>query len=522
MSEQRDSNWHPNVKRRSVIASIGATGIGTLAGCLSGGSESDDDDRTVFRIGGKWELDSDPLDGGGFLRRTGVTEALVKVDYDVNQVPGLATEWEWQDDNRWEFTLREGVTFHDGEPLDATAAVESLRRVADSAAFAEVPISAVEATDDRTVVVETETPFAPLPAHLSRREAVLISPNAIEADGSITEPISTGPFKIESFDPSSELRAVRNDDYYGPQPEIESVRYEVVQDDQTRRLKLENDEIEMARIIPNQMVSELEETDGIDVYAPEIPRIRFLAFDTQSEPFDDIRVRRAVHHAVDRAAITESVLAGVTDPAVAPFSPDVSDWGNPELDREPHDLEHARSLLSDAGWEREGDDLRTRDGDELAIELLTFDARSLPLIGEVLQDQLGAVGIDLDVTVMEYAAMVERAGQDSFDTYLTSWGTLYYSDPDRLTDMFHSEDAGLHHGYANERVDTLLEEARELDDPDARQERYHEVQSLVLEDAPISVLTAYTNVVATASEVEDYQPHPTWYTYGVDSITLEK
>ena len=513
------TDTQPTMNRRTALKTTLGAGTLALAGCLS-----EDGDETEFRIGGKWELDRDPLDGGGFLRRTGVTEALVKVDYDVNQVPGLATEWEWQDDNRWEFTLREGVTFHDGEPLDAAAAVKSLRRVADSAAFAEVPISAVEATDDRTVVVETETPFAPLPAHLSRREAVLISPNAIEADGSITEPISTGPFEIDRFDPSSELRAVRNDDYYGPQPEIESVRYEVVQDDQTRRLKLENDEIEMARIIPNEMASELEESDGIDVYTPEIPRIRFLAFDTQSEPFDDARVRRAVHHAVDRTAITESVLAGVTDPAVAPFSPDVSDWGNPELEREPHDPDHARSLLSDAGWTNggESDGIRTRDGDSLTIELFTYDARGLALVAEVLQDQLGAVGIDLDVTVMEYAAMVERVGQDSFDAYLTSWSTLYYSDPDRLTDMFHSENAGLHHGYENERVDTLLEEARELDDPDARQERYHEVQSLVLEDTPISVLTAYTNVVATASEVDDYQPHPTWYTYGVDSITIKE
>ncbi len=272
---------------------------------------------------------------------------------------------------------------------------------------------------------------------------------------------------VEHLDPSSELRGVRNDEYYGTFPEIEAVRYEVIEDDQTRRLKLENNEIEMALILPNEMVSDLQNTDGIDVHTPEIPRIRFLTFDTQSEPFDDARVRQAVDHAVDRRAITESVLGGVDDPAVAPFSPDVSDWGNPDLDQDRSDPERARSLLSDAGWTRDGDDIRTRDGDELTVELLTFDARSLPVIGEVLQDQLATVGIDLDVSVMEYSAMVERVSQESFDSYLTSWGTLYYSDPDRLADMFHSEEAALHHGYDNERVDALLAEARGLDDPEA-------------------------------------------------------
>ncbi len=512
------TDTQPTIDRRTALQTTLGTATLAVAGCLSSGS----DGGGVFRIAGQWQPDRDPLDGGNLLRRTGVTETLVSVDYDANLVSKLTTEWEWQEDNHWEFTLREGVTFHDGEPLDAAAAVQSLQRTVDSPAFADVPIESVEAVDEMTVAIETETAFAPLPAHLSRHEAVVLSPAAIEADGSLTDPVGTGPFVLESLDPSSELRAVRNDDYYGTHPEIEEVRYEVVEDDQTRRLKLENGEVEMARILPNEMASELEETDGIDIYTPEIPRIRFLTFDTQSEPFDDARVRQAVDHAVDRAAITESVLDGVDDPAVAPFSPDVSDWGNPDLERDRHDPDHARSLLADAGWEREGDNPRTRDGDELVVELLTFDARSLPLIGEVLQDQLAAVGIDLDVTVMEYAAMVEQVSQDAFDSYLTSWGTLYYSDPDRLSDMFHSDHADLHHGYLNDRVDTLLEKARELDDPDARQDRYHEVQSLVLEDAPISVLTNYTNVVATASDVSGYQPHPIEYLYGLESITVEQ
>ncbi|WP_436346849.1 ABC transporter substrate-binding protein [Natronorubrum sp. FCH18a] len=504
-------------RRTALQTTIGAATL-AVAGCLS-----NDPDDADFRIGAPWKPSRDPLDGGSQIRRLGITEALVGVDYDANPTPELATEWERLDEHRWEFALREDVTFHDGEPLNAAAAVESLRRTADTTAFTDVPIDTIEAVNEATVAVETETPFTPLPAHLSRNEAVLLSPEAIDGDGSITEPVSTGPFVFDRFQPGSELRAVRNDDYYGEQPEMETVRYEVIDDDQTRRMKLENGELEMARILLHEMVSALESTDGIDVYTPKIPRIRSLTFDTQSEPFDDDRVRRAVDHAIDRAAITEGILNGIDDPAVGPFSLELTEWANPNLETDLSDPDRARSLLSEAGWTTDGGgDVRSRDGEDLSVEVLTFDARSLPLIAEVLQDQLAAVGIDLNVTVMEYSAMVDRVGQNSFDIYLTSWGTLWYPDPDRLSDMFHSEAASLHHGYENERVDTLLEEARKLGDREARQERYHEVQSIVLEDAPITVLTNYSNVVATTNGVSGYEPHPTESRYGLESITLEE
>lgn len=140
----------------------------------------------------------------------------------------------------------------------------------------------------------------------------------------------------------------------------------------------------------------------------------------------------------------------------------------------------------------------------------------------MIQDHLAAVGIGVDVTTIEYSAVVDQVERGSFDAYLTSWGMLWYPDPDRLTEMVHSTAASVPHGYANDRVDTLLEEARELDDRDARQERYHEVQSIVAEEAPIAVVTSYTNVVATTTDVSGYDPHPTESRYGLESITMDE
>ncbi|ELZ24626.1 peptide ABC transporter periplasmic protein [Haloterrigena salina JCM 13891] len=489
----------------------------TVSGCLSTEPETAD-----FRLGGPWKPARDPLDGGTMLRRIGISEALITVDSDANPAPGLATDWERLDDRQWQFDLRDDVTFHDGASFDASAAVESLRRTVDSSAFAAVPIETVEAGDETTVIVETETPFSPLPAHLSRNEAVIVSPDVINDDGSVTNPVSTGPFALDSFQSASEIVGLRYDEYYGEMPSFESIRYEVVEDDQTRRMKLENGELEMARILPYEMVGDLEVDDDIEVLTPEIPRIRFLTFDTTSEPFDDQRVRQAVHYAIDREVITESLFDGIVDPAIGPFSSDVTEWANPNLEVNAADPNRARLLLSDAGWTADNDNVRTRDGEELSVEFLTFDARSLPLIAQAIQDQLAAVGIDVDVTMMEYSAMIDRVSQNSFDGYFDSWGTLWYPDPDRLTEMFHSTDATIHHGYENDRVDKLLEDARELTDREERLERYYEVQEIIVEEAPIAVLTDYVNVVATATGVSGYEPHPTELRFGLESIMLDE
>ncbi|WP_229504846.1 ABC transporter substrate-binding protein [Natrinema versiforme] len=500
--------------RRTALQTTLGTATLAVAGCLSSEPAAAD-----FRIGGPWKPNRDPLDGGSMLRRLGITEALVGVDYDAAPAPELATEWERLDDRRWEFTLRNDVTFHDGTAVDAAAAVASLRRAVDAAAFADVPIETVKAVDETTVAVTTATPFTPLPAHLSRNEAVILSPEAIDADGAVTDLLSTGPFAVDSFQPETSIRTVSHD-YYGESPALESVRYEVVADEQTRRMKLENGELEMARILPYEMVDSLESTDGIDVYTPEIPRIRFLTFDTDSEPFADERVRRAVSLAIDRETITESLLSGICNPAVSPFSPSITEWANPDLDRNPYDPSRARSLLSDAGWTDGSSGTRTRDGTTLSVEFLTFDDRNLPIIAEVMQDHLADVGIDVDVTVLEYSAMTDRVGQRSFDAYFTSWGTLWYPDPDRLSQMVHSRAATLHHGYENDRVDTLLEDARAVDDNAARRERYHEIQSIIAHEAPIAAITDSTTVIATAAEVTGYTAHPTELRYGLESISL--
>lgn len=506
-----------DLTRRQALLGLaaGASGIGGYWAVRDGNAEND-----AFRVGSPWTPDSvDPIVNGWLWRRMSVLEPLLTVDYEADVAPGLATDWRMVDDESWEFTLREGVTFHDGTDLTAETALPSLRRAFEASSLASVPVESIEATDERTITMRTGVPFSPLPAHCTRGATCPVSPAAIGDDGSINEPIGTGPYQFESWDQGASVRATANPDYYGDPARIETLVYEGITDDQTRRLKLQNDELDMARLLPNETADYLESRDDLTAHTYEIPRARYLVFDVDSSPFADRRVRRAVMHAVDRDAIVESLLNGLGSAAVGPFPSSVTDWAAEDL--EPYEFapDRARTLLTEAGWESDGDG-RSRDGESLSVSLWTYNSRPLlPTIAQALQAQLREVGFEIEVEVMEPATIKDRAKNGTFDVFLWSNSVLWYPDPDRLSDFVHSEWSTMHSGYENETVDRLLEEARQIVDRDERFERYAEVQRIVQRDVPIGWLTYYTNVVGTRADVDGYRPHPIESCYHLEEVT---
>jgi len=147
-----------------------------------------------------------------------------------------------------------------------------------------------------------------------------------------------------------------------------------------------------------------------------------------------------------------------------------------------------------------------------------YDARALPIVSEAVQAQLSQIGFDVSLRVMDYGTIEERANSEAFDLVMWSNSLLWYPDPDRLTDFVHSEDATMFSGYANDRVDELLAEAREITDTAERKRRYDEVQSIVQRDVPIGWLTYVTNVVGVDTDVTGYKPLPTETCYHLENI----
>ncbi len=514
-----DSHRQPTLFRRQFARGAGAGALAAVAGCL--GSDGDEEETTV-RVASRLTPESvDPINDGTILRRIGLIESLVTVDFDSALAPSLATEWTVDDDDRtWVFELRDGVQFHDGTELSASAAVTSLERSFSEPALTDIPVESVSARGDHALEVTTERPFAPLPAHLARHETALLSPDSYNEDGSIETPYATGPFALDSWQPEDHVTVSRNDDYYGTVPTVDTAVYKSVPDNQTRALTLENREVEMAQVLPASAVDTLEAADGIEVEIYEIPRMRCAQFNTRFAPFDDQRVRQAASKAIDRELIAEELLDGLIDPAIGPYPPSV-EWANDDLEPHRYDPDRAAELLEEAGWT--GSDVRKKDGEELSVTIVTYPNRpALPDIAEVLQSQLGAVGFDADVEIWEVSAIHDQAADEA---EIVIWSANVHgwpADPDRLSYMFHSEEGGLHHGYDNPEVDDLLEEGQEaVDDFDRRKEMYDEVQRITMEEVPVTYFTYYEMIVGRLEELRGYDHHPTEYSFHLENVTLE-
>jgi len=486
------------------MTALGGGTLAALAGCLGTGN---DDEPGTLRMGSQWGVGSlDPMEGSTQLQRIGIFESLVSLDWDVSIQPQLATDWETIDDQTWEFTLRDDVTFHDGEEFDADAMVFSLERTLDEG-LSTLPIESVDATSEYTIEVKTTEPFAPLLAHLTRRSTVAMSPASVD-DGDVIEPVGTGPFIFESWtSEAGDITLSRNDEYYGTVPAVTDLVYENVDDGQTRELKLRNDEVDIATQISPTAATRIEEEADTTTQTYSTPRLRYCSFNLTEPPVDDVRVRQAFMSGIDMETIVNELLDGYGEPAAGLLPPLAGDWHVDGIDPYAHDPETATSLLEDAGWESNSDGVRTRDGEPLEITLWTYDSRpALSTIAEAIQNQLSEVGFDAEVRVTDWGAMDDA--KESGEASMTLESTTVFadpSDPDRLRFFVHTEE-GKAVGYETDRIDELLAAGRHELDREERVNIYHEVQEIAHEELPVAPLTYQENVIGLQSRVEGTSP----------------
>jgi peptide/nickel transport system substrate-binding protein len=518
------------------IALITIVGFITLSGCIDkGGTEKNEAEQKLgasqeLIIGSPWAPKSiNPYSGGSYiLQRNCIIETLVSIDYEGKLAPGLAESWEVSDDGlTWTFHLREHVKFHDDTPFNADAMKSSLERAMQEAAiFKNVPVDSVKTKDDHTLIITTNESFAPLPAYLTKGESAPISSSSFDENGTFLEPVGTGPFKFESWKPNEEIRLVKNDDYWGTKPKLDTVVYKGVPEAITRVMMARAGELNIAQILPPDAVNSLESEDNIDVFTKSIARTRLIGFNMEKEPFSEQKVRQAVNYAIDRDALVKYVLEGVGTPAKCLFPPEFY-WANTDLNGYTYDPTKARKLLEEAGWvDTDDDGVLDKNGKPFEITLLTYTERAaLPPTAEMIQSQLGEVGIKSELNVLKYDAASEIKKAGEFDMFLVGRGLLFIPDPDSIMmEDYHSTygvDGVVWYGYHNERVNELIDNGRVTMDTKERKRIYDEVQKLVFEDAPIVYLNYYVNIDAVDSSVHGYQMHPNEYSFHLENVYIE-
>ncbi|MRG87889.1 glutathione ABC transporter substrate-binding protein [Salinibacillus xinjiangensis] len=448
-----------------------------------------------------------------------IYEGLVKQDENMEIQPALATEWEPIDDVTWEFTLREGVKFHDGTPFNAEAVKKNFERIlseeiASPRATLFEMIEEVKVVDDYTVQIKTAYPFAPLLANLAHYAGGIVSPTAAEKYGKELgqHPVGTGKFKFEEWTPGSQITLSTYDEYWGETPSYETVVYKVVPEDATRIAMVETGEAHLAEPVPVTEIERIENSDSMSLNRSQGLGTDYLGFNVQKEPFNNKKVRQAINYAVDTEQIIEGVYNNVGTVADSPMGPGV--WGyNENVEGYEYNIEKAKELLKEAGYE-----------DGFKTSIWTNDNQARVDVAEVVQSQLKGIGIEAEINVMEWGAYLEATANGEHDMFILGWSNMTGDADYNQYFLFHSEAQGTPGNrtfYENEKVDELIDAGRQETDPEKRLEIYAEAQKIEVEDAPAIFLRYDENLVAVNNNVEGFWMHPAGI-YMIDDITINE
>ncbi|MCL0061436.1 ABC transporter substrate-binding protein [Thermodesulfovibrionales bacterium] len=453
---------------------------------------------------------------------TRLFEMLVTTGFEAEIIPQLATSWEISDDGlTWTFYLREGVKFHDGTPFNAEAAKFSLEMHNERRPGHLGPIASIEAVDEYILQITHTEPFAPLLHQLRWPLFSMASPAAFDEEGNIVNPIGTGPFKEEEWIPGERLVLVRNEDYWGGMPKLERIILKHIPDDTTRVMALEAGEIDMiidVGGVPPEHAKALENNPEIEIITKPITTVRYLIFNNQKPPFDDVRIRQAIQYAIDQKSIIQFALEGFGVPTGSVVAPSVVDWHNRNTMVE-HDFEMAKQLLNEAGWaDTDGDNALDKNGKEFRVSLIISPRWPAPTVAEIIQGQLHELGLIVEIQVLERGVWRDaiRAGEHDMTIHALS----FIGPHNALYRSFHSEgDLNLGRGifYSNSRVDELTELGKVTMARGERQKIYMEVQEIVAEEVPVVPIFAEVMINAVRHNIEGYKPNP-WFTVNWEDI----
>ena len=447
-------------------------------------------------------------DDAFILSRLGVTETLLRIDFDGEVKPFLAESWQLTDGGTWEFSLRDDVKFHDGSSFDSDSVVAALTYLHGVAnpprGFSEETLMSVEATDSHTVTVTSGSTDLVLPTRLAGPSAGILSPAAYASRGDAPpSPVGagTGPFALDDELAIDIAKASRNDAYWNGSAKLSAGEFLFTPDGLTRAAMLETGEADFVSHLPVSQLPLFLDRTGVVVHREQQPRTVTLYVNNRNGPFSDLNVRRAAQHAIDRQAIVDSVLEGTGEPAVGPFAPSEA-WVNHDLVDYEFDPQRSIELLAESGY-AEG---------ELNVSLWTYPSRAeFPPMSVAIHEMLNDGGFSAEIRLAPWGALVDDVFAGNFDMFLVSRGHLIdaYDPEGYLSADFSCETVGQSNyaNYCNPEVDGLLEQARSLGDLEERNEVYRQIQQILHDDAASTFINYTEQIFAYGDHVLNWKPH---------------
>jgi peptide/nickel transport system substrate-binding protein len=416
--------------------------------------------------------------------------------------PMLATGWKLINDTTWEFTLRQGVKFHNGEPFNAQsvkATFEYMLDPANKSHYATAaywkPLKEVQIVNDSTVRLITDKPYPSVIDHASLTDTLIMPAKALKELGpqKLNErPIGTGPFKFVEWKRDERLVVERNPDYWQGPADVSRVTFRFIPEFSARLAALLSGEIDIMKDVPPHVIDAVERSGRAKVRAAVSSRINYLALvNLKPGPMQDVRVRRAMNHAVDVDELIAQVLRGRASKTCGPLAPANVDYAPAECYK--YDPARAQALFKEAGI----------DPAKLQLTLDTPAGR-YPLDKDVslaIAAQLQRLGINVNVVVNEWGTHLDKIkNRNTGDMFFLGWGPALHGQG-TIEPLFKAE--ATYSSYGNNKVlDERIARAVTIVDAKARAAAYAELQKLIHDEAPWVFLWQQHDLYGVASHVD--------------------
>src|SRR4051812_45351565 len=439
-----------------------------------------------------------------------ITEGLTRFKAGGIEIEqALSDGWDISEDGTgYLFHIRSDVKFHDGTPLDAKAVETNFLRQMDEnnplhldtmvyAGIVFADVKSVAADGDMLNVVMTK-PSVLLPGNLAIFAAGIVSPTALEKEGADfgQAPVGTGPFKFESWTKDVELVLVANDDYWGGRPKLDRVIWRTIADDTVRISELQTGSIDVANQVDFKDALTIEGDPSLQLITGPFLNVQFLAFNQAIPPFDNVKVRQAVEYAINKENVGEVVASGHYTLGAGPIAPTLLGYDESLAQTYTYDPEKAKSLIAESGVT------------DLSFTLINRTNSFWPLLGQLIQSDLQAVGITVTIEGLEDAEFFDRLNTGDAQAFLNDW-TWDNGDPDNIMfPIFASERAETRMGFKNTDLQDLVAKAQVEADPDARAKLYVDAQKIVLDNATMVILGYPERAIGAKATVQNLKVSP--------------
>ncbi len=445
-----------------------------------------------------------------------VARGLTHIDYLTTEVkPALATSWEVSGDGTvYTFKLRDGVKFHDGNPLTATDCERSFMRLMDpddpsqpegAYAIAEIGgenVKEVRAVDDKTFEITLGVPDVAFLARLSNPNAVILSAAAIDEYGDKigTNLVGAGPFKFVSAQSGQKVTLEAFDDYYEGSPKLDRVVLQVLPDPSALTSALQSEQVQASNFLPYTSVSRLKSSGSLRLYEPKPYIDVFVEMNASVPLLSDLKVRQAINYALDREAIIQEAFAGLGQQPAYMITPAELGYDESLQRLSTQDMGRAKQLLGEAGAEGE------------TVSLLAPNILFWPKVGQIVASNLEELGLKVEAEYLDSGTLTSRAFDPEGHELLCSQRSAFVPDPDnKLSPLFAGDSSVTQDTTVADKlpiqkeVDRRLVEARQEDDEQKRAELYTELQTFLVEEQMVRAMLAYIfTPTATAANVAGF------------------